>query len=260
MALITFLSDFGVSDHYVAAVKAKILKFFPAAQIIDITHAIKPFDIIHGSHVLGAVFRDFPEGTIHLFGVDSFANENTRHIAVKLEGHFFVGPDNGLLSQISAEAPKGMVELTEVGEEKSPFPLKDICAEAVAKLASGSGLPAVGTYTSDLKRFVSRKPRVGADLIIGHVLHVDAYGNLITNIKREDFETRASKMTYNIRVAREQFQHVHGSIAEVEPGDIFLIFNSQNVLEVGIHKGNAAQLLGLEFESLISIQFEKKES
>ncbi len=260
MGLITFLSDFGVSDHYVAAVKARILLVNPEAKIVDITHQIKPFDIIHGSYVLGAVFRDFPEGTVHLFGVDSFSTATTRHIAVKLEGHYFVGPDNGLLSLISEEAPKGMVALELEDGLSSAFPLKEICAAAAARLSLGEALPKVGTYTSGLERFISRKPRLTSDQIIGHVLHVDGYGNLVTNISREDFEKRTAGRKYTIRVARERFKEVHQAISDVDYGDCYLIFNSRNVLEVGINKGNASQLLGLHFESLISVQFEEEEA
>src|SRR5690606_41602798 len=111
MAIITFISDFGYSDHYVAAVKGKILKENPNQQIIDISHSIEHFDIAHGSYVLKMAFKDFPENSVHLVAVDSNGGPGEKIVALKLENHFFVGVDNGLFGLISDAEPLEIVYL-----------------------------------------------------------------------------------------------------------------------------------------------------
>jgi len=112
MALVTFMSDFGLSDHYVAVVKGGIIAVNPAIQIIDISHLIPPSNTIHGSYVLGQAFRAFPAGTVHLVAVGSHQGGQPDHLAMKLDGHYFVGPDNGLFSLISASEPSSVVSLS----------------------------------------------------------------------------------------------------------------------------------------------------
>src|SRR5688500_6784420 len=111
MAVITFLSDFGYTDHYVAAVKAKLLSQDPECKVVDITHAIEPFNIAHAEYVLGSVYHEFPEGTVHLVGVDSHGSKLGRFHAARHKGHYFLLPDNGLLSLITDGQPELVVEL-----------------------------------------------------------------------------------------------------------------------------------------------------
>src|SRR5436190_14463343 len=111
MPIITFLSDFGYIDHYVAAVKARLVSSQPNTPIVDISHAIQPFDIAHAVYVLSSVFRDFPEGTVHLVAVDTQGSKTGKFHAIKFQGHYFVCADNGLLSLLTESAPEEMVEL-----------------------------------------------------------------------------------------------------------------------------------------------------
>ncbi|MDQ4141525.1 MAG: SAM-dependent chlorinase/fluorinase, partial [Bacteroidota bacterium] len=126
MGLITFLSDFGYTDHYVAAVKAKILISAPQTQIIDISHAIEPYNIAHGAFVLNSIFRDFPSHTVHLVAVDSQGSRQGRYLAVQFQNHFFLAADNGLLSLLIESQPVTMVELPVASP--TTFAAKDILA------------------------------------------------------------------------------------------------------------------------------------
>src|SRR5690606_1066120 len=127
MAIVTLLTDAGESDHYVAAIKARILSSNPDLRIVDISHQIRLFDIGHGAYVLRSVFRDFPKGTVHLVGVDSSGNRGDAFILLKLEGHFFVSVDNGLLSLISDHAPE---QIRDISPDEAPttFPEKNVLA------------------------------------------------------------------------------------------------------------------------------------
>src|SRR5688572_20171596 len=114
MAIVTLLTDSGESDHYIAAIKARILSIDPDIRIVDISHQIGVFDIGHGAFVLRSVFRDFPKGTVHLVGVDAAGNRTDAFVILQLEGHFFVGADNGLFSLISEQAPERIWEINVV--------------------------------------------------------------------------------------------------------------------------------------------------
>jgi S-adenosyl-L-methionine hydrolase (adenosine-forming) len=127
MAIITFMSDFGMSDHYVSAVKAKVLSINPGLRIVDISHDIEPFNLAHAAYVLKSVFRDFPKGTVHLVSVNSHA-EKKKQISgtTKLEDHIFVGPDNGIFSLISDQEPGMIAELLNNIDTNASFPSKNM--------------------------------------------------------------------------------------------------------------------------------------
>ncbi len=258
MAIVTFMSDFGIRDHYVSAVKAKIYSINPSINIVDISHTIKPFDLSHASYVLSAVFRDFPKGTIHLCAVDSIGTKGSRFVAVKLEDHFFVGNDNGLYSLLSDKEPSMIAELFSTDLDNKTFPAKDILAKAAAMLASGSSINDVGNFTKTLERKIARKSRATKKQISGNVIHIDHYGNLITNIEEEVFNIIRKERGYTIQFAREKLNIINRQSNEPEDGDCFVIFNREGFLEIGINKGNASELLGLKFDSPVNIFFDEE--
>lgn len=255
MALITFMSDFGYSDHYIAAVKAKILQVNPGLQIIDISHHIEHFNIAHGSYVLGSVFRDFPKGSVHLVSVDSMGNAPDPFIALKLEEHYFVGTDNGLFGLISEQQASAIIEIINFDQKNTTFPAKDIFAPVAAKLASGSSIYDQGKTIPSFKKMIGRQPRTTKKQISGHVIRVDSYGNLITNIQQEVFNILNKKNEFTITFGRESSNRIHNFISQTGNGDCFIIFNNAGLLEIGINKGNASELLGLFYDSPVNIIF-----
>jgi S-adenosylmethionine hydrolase len=260
MAIITFLSDFGMSDHYVAGVKARILGVNPGLRIVDISHEIEPCNLAHGAYVLKSVFREFPEGTVHLAAVDSAGSWDGRYIAVQLEGHIFVGPDNGLFSLISDKDPVLSVSLQRSATHgPASFPELAVLGRAAAMLASGSALNDVGTRTTDIIQLIDRKSRATKSMISGHVVRVDHFGNLITNIEKEVFDILHKNRDYVVSIGREKIGKIHSSYGEVESGDCFVLFNYAGLLEVGINKGNASQLLGMRYDSQVNIIFDPDE-
>lgn len=259
MALITFMSDFGESDHYIAAVKARILGINPGLQIIDITHHIDAHNIAHGAYVLRSVFRDFAKGTIHLAAVDTAGIMACRFLALKLEDHFFVVPDNGIFSLVSSKEPALIVEITYPAEASSTFPAREILAKTAALLASGKSLEDVGTYTTEYRRLLDRQVRATKKQITGNVIRVDHYGNLVTNIELETFRHLRNNRPFVVNFARESVDIIHKNYGEVANGDCFVLFNSMGLLEIGIYRGNAAELLGLGYDSPVNINFGQDE-
>ena len=253
MPLITFLSDFGYTDHYVAAVKASILKVNPQARILDISHAIEPFNIAHGLYVLQSVFNDFPEGTVHLVAVDSQGSAEGRYHAVKYKKHYFVAADNGILSLLTDSRPDVMVELGVTG--LLPHPAKDVLGPAAAFLAQGGDIRELGLETKSMRELLNRQLRLSDHAITGHVIHVDHYGNLITDISQDSMDAIGHGRHFTIRFARETVDRISANFNAGDEGDCVCVFTSSGLLTIGINKGNASELLGLHYDSRVDINF-----
>ena len=255
MAIVTLTSDFGHRDAYVAILKATLLKNEPNLTIVDISHEIEPANIAHGAFVLLSAYQNFPENTVHLVAVDSLGSIDNKILAAEIEGHFFVGTDNGLLSLISEWEPEKVVLVSE--DKKTSFPAKEIMAEAAANLANVAILEDIGDDFLEMKKFLRRSVNANKLEIVGHVIHIDHYGNLLTNIPKRDFEFLSKDKKYTIGIGREYINKINYSPSEVDAGDCFVLFNHLEYLEIGIKNGHASQLLGLEFDSQVWIKFEE---
>lgn len=256
MAIITLLTDSGESDHYVAAIKARIISLNPAIPIVDISHQIKPSDIGHAAFVLRAVFRDFPKGTVHLVGVHATSNRGEAFIALQLEDHFFVGPDNGIYGLISDQPHQALIEISPP-DVPTTFPERDIFAIAAAKLASGKPMSDLGKTLPAFRKMIDRQVKATKKQISGTVIRVDHFGNLITNIPKAAFDTLSRDKAFTIQFGGEKFRRIHSQYNQAEEGECFLVFNSLGFLEIGINKGNASELLGLSYDSSVAIVFEE---
>ncbi|MDR7129278.1 S-adenosylmethionine hydrolase [Algoriphagus sp. 4150] len=254
MALVTFLSDFGDKDYYVPAVKAKMLAVNPQLNIIDISHNIETFDIAHAAFVLRSTFRDFPKGTVHLVSINTTGSITHGYIGIKLEEHIFIGPNNGILSLLADHEPGIMVQFADIHLKESTFPTKDILAPIAAKVASGAAIHDFGGPLASFRKLMSRHPKATREHIIGHVLRVDRYGNLITNINKEVFD-KLNPGKFTIEFGRESVSKLNKGYDQVEPGDCFAFFNSLDLLEIGINHGHGADLLGLKYDSVVYITF-----
>lgn len=257
MAIVTLLTDSGESDHYVAAIKARIISINPGIRVEDISHKIKASDIGHAAFVLRAVFRDFPKGTVHLVGVDSIGNRGDAFIALQLEDHFFVGCDNGLFGLISDKPHQQLVELNAINSISTTFPERDVFAPAAVKLASGVSITNLGKPMPSFKKMIDRQVKATKKQITGTVIRVDGMGNLITNIPKEAFDILSQGKLYTVQFGGEKFRRIHTQYHQAEQGECFMVFNSLGLLEVGIYKGNASELLGLDYDSTVSILFEE---
>ncbi|MCP4460349.1 MAG: SAM-dependent chlorinase/fluorinase [Cytophagales bacterium] len=256
MAAVTFMSDFGEEDHYVAAVKAAILSQNSDQLIIDISHNIRRHDIAHAAYVIKQSYPSFPSETVHLIAVDPVQKGFDSLVAVRLNDHYFVSHDSGIFSLIDVYPPTQSVELE---GSTSTFPARDFLSKAVSRLANGESLNALGNPIAQLQTRVNRQLKATKREIVGQVIHVDHYGNLVTNINKSDFDTIAKLLggnpNYRIQFAREQFQQFHNNFNDVESGDCFVLFNAYGFLEIGINKGRASDLLGLRMETPVLIEF-----
>lgn len=247
MGIITLMTDFGEADSYVAEMKGVILSICPNATLVDITHYVQPQDIQHGAFVLWAASRAFPPGTVHLAVVDPGVGTERRPIAVQTERAFYVAPDNGLLSLVLAEErPRQAVVLSNQAYYRQPvsttFHGRDIFAPAAAYLHNGVPLKAFGPDAETLRLFpVPRPCWVREGLLAGQVLHVDGFGNVITNIRQSDADW--GRFAY-AQVGRHRVRRLCRTYAEGAPREIIALFGSSGYLEFAEREGDAARRLG----------------
>ena len=253
MGLITLLTDFGYRDHYVAALKARLLQLAPALPVVDISHGIEPFNIAHAVHVLQSVFRDFPMGTVHVIGVaDHGTGPEPGWQAALFEGHYFVAGDNGILALLCDGAPEQLVALPAAG---GASPTRDVLLPTAVALAQGEPLTSLGPVVQDFHRLNNRQLRLQDHRITGHVAHVDHYGNLITNISRTAVEAVGHGRSFAVHFGRDVVREIHSHFSAVTPGEAVVVFNSQDYLCLGVCQGNASELLGLHFDSQVDVRF-----
>lgn len=272
MRIITLTSDMGTQDYYVAAVKAAILGQSPEVQIVDITHHIQPFDIAQAAFVLKNVYRSFPIGSIHVAGIDSektnpLQNPGSplvRHVIVKYDGHYFIGADNGIFSLFLQKNPDGVFEIDfGLTDEDYTFPVKTVFARAASMIANGKEPESFAKPISELNQRTVLAPTTNPNLIIGTVIYIDGYGNVITNITRELFERQVNGQSFRIllRGGSHEIDEIRKSYNEVPDGEVVALFDSSGHLEIAINKGvegnggGASGLLGLRLGDTVRVEF-----
>ncbi|GAB7257694.1 SAM-dependent chlorinase/fluorinase [uncultured Polaribacter sp.] len=274
MSLITLTTDFGTKDHFVGAVKGAIYSELPDAKIVDITHEISPFNITETAYILKNSYKSFPKGTVHVIGVDSELSEENKHIALELDGHYFVCPDNGIISMIVAEfKPTKIVEITIHDRIESSFPVLEVFVQVACFIARGGNLTVIGREISEFKTIIEIQPKVNQsqDQIIGGIVYIDNYGNVITNISKKMFQEIGKGRNFEINAKKHKFTKVFSKYNEVASNSAYsnqqyeghklAIFNSANYIEIAIYRSNldtvggACSLLGLAYRDTVTINF-----
>lgn len=275
MSLITLTTDFGTKDHFVGAVKGAIYSELPDAKIVDITHHISPFNITETAYILRNSYKSFPEKTIHIIGVDSELSAENKHIAIELDNHYFICPDNGVISMIASEInPTRIVEINIHDRVESSFPVLDVFVQVACFIARGGNLAVIGKEIQSYKKMIEIQPKVNLDQtqIMGGVIYIDNYGNVISNISKKMFQEIGKGRAFKITARRYTFTKIHGkyndivdyNIAEEQrqyDGEKLALFNSAGFLEIAIYRSNlktvggASSLLGLAYRDAIIIEF-----
>jgi hypothetical protein len=256
VAIITLTTDFGTGDFYVGALKGALLRQQPGLQVVDVSHDIKPFDIVQGAFVVQNVWREYPEGSIHLIGVHCVYDQGFRFVAARHAGHYFVAPDNGLLALLFGQLPPGDLRGLPAPANEH-FAVKRVFAEAVAHLAAGQPFETLGEHAAPLLQRISLQPVITPDRIRGTIIHVDNFDNAVVNIQRDLFEKTANGRSFSLFFKRnDPLTVISGNYCDVELGEPLCLFNSAGFLEIAINMGRAATLLGLKVEDVVELVFE----
>jgi len=255
--VIALLTDFGVRDHYAGTMKGVVLGICPDAALVDISHEVPAHDVLAGALELAASYRYFPQGTIFLVVVDPGVGSTRRGIAAEAGDFKFVAPDNGVLTAVLDEhPPRRAVELSERRYARPTvsrtFEGRDRFAPAAAWLAKGIELAALGRPAGALHRLELPEPSVEGDQIVGQVLRVDRFGNLITNIDRRTFDKLAGG-PLEVRIGSHRVSKVVSTYADADAGEICAVFGSTDHLEIAASGGSAATALNLGRGALVTV-------
>jgi S-adenosylmethionine hydrolase len=277
MSIITLTTDFGLKDHSVAAVKGALYNEIENAKVVDISHLISPFDSIEAAYVIKNAYHNFPEGSVHIIGVDSELTPENKHIAVELDNHYFICANNGIISLIASEVrPDKIVEINIHRALGTNFTVLDVFVKVAGHILRGGKLEVIGKIINELRQLKYIEPQVNESKtqIIGHVVYIDNFGNVITNIKRAFFESMAGTRNFVISARHVEFKLIFESYSDAinfelpthkreTTGKKLALFNSSGYLELAIYKSNpkttggAASLFGLKTMDTITINFKK---
>ncbi len=257
--VITFLTDFGWADSYVGQLKGVICSINPEARLVDLTHSIAPGDLFGASFILKTSYRAFPKGTTHLVVVDPGVGSDRRPVIVVSPDYFFVGPDNGVFSYIYDENEVEVFEITTkeyVGEKVGyTFHGRDIFAPVAAHLSLGVGPENMGGRRESFVRISLPELRIRGGTLRGEVIHIDSFGNLITNIPRQAMKGLEDRPLIEIR--GKTMEGVSRSYVEKEEGSLLAIWGSSDLLEISLSRGEADRFLGVKRGEPVMVRTQK---
>ncbi|WP_167341736.1 S-adenosyl-l-methionine hydroxide adenosyltransferase family protein [Nonlabens sp. SY33080] len=276
MPIITLTTDFGYKDPYAGAVKGAIYSQFPDARIVDISHDVTPFSVDEAAFMIYTSYSQFPKGTVHVIGVDAEHTPESPHIAALLDDHYFVCADNGVLSFILQKfRPTKAVVINIHDRIYSNFTVLDAFVQVACHIKRGGTLEVIGEPITELKSLPGILPILSNDStsIRGKVIFIDNYGNAITNISRDVFESYGKGRNFILQARDQKFIRIYNRYSEIvkydengksnkPDGKGLALFNNSGYLELATYKsnpltvGSASSLFGLEINAPVTIQFE----
>jgi S-adenosylmethionine hydrolase len=273
MSIITLTTDFGTKDYTVAAVKGRILNDLPSVNIIDVSHQISPHNIVETAFILNAVYPNFPNKSIHIIGVEAEKTPEHNHLVAQISGQYFIGADNGIFSLLKTDNRlENLVEIKHPKSINSSFPVLDVFVDVAIEIANGTPLENIGNNITSVKNWIKNKPNISSqNELIGHIVYVDRFGNLITDISRDIFESFTNNRRFELTASIAKITKIYSKYDSVvdysqpikqrqKAGKILALFNSLDLLEIAIYKsdpkkgGSAANLLGLGIGDSIKVE------
>lgn len=256
--LITLTTDFGLADEYVGVMKGVIATICPEARIIDLCHGITPQDIRQAALVLASSFRFFPAGSVHVVVVDPGVGTGRRIIVLDCVDHLFLAPDNGVVSLLIPAARRAHAVTAEEYFSKpvsATFHGRDIFAPVAARLACGTLPDRLGPplAPADLCTLPLPHPTVKDGRLQGAVVHIDRFGNLITDIDRHAFSRFCNDRPDRVRITLNSWtiDGIRTTYGSVPPGEIVALMGSRDYLEIGINQGNAAKKMQIGLDTTV---------
>ncbi len=275
MSIITLTTDYGLKDHFVGALKGKILSEFEDARIIDISHNIDAFNIAEAAYIIGAAYASFPKGTVHLIGVDIELCAENQHLAMQWNDQYFVCADNGILSMLIQKiVPQKLVSINIHDRLPSDATDLDVFVKVACHLAKG-GLPnVIGKEIKTIKEVTELQAIVQENQIKGYVIYSDHLGNAVTNISKKMFLETGKARPYTIQFKNQTIKTILSKYSDIAVSDKYplkyyegeklAIFNEAGYLEIALFRsnpesvGSAMSLLGLNYRDFVTIEFKNQ--
>ena len=276
MTIITLTTDFGHKDYSVAMTKGALYKEVPEITIVDITHQVSPYNHSQAAYILKTAFKTFPKGSIHIIGVESEYTPENIHLVMFFDGHYFIGADNGIFSLITENLkPEKVIKIAINQDMVSSFPVVDVFTKVAGHLARKGNLNIIGNEYKNPKELIEVKPVVNPDgnQILGSVIYIDNYGNVITNITEKYFYEIGKSRKFTVFARSVKFNSIYKSYSQFidfsipyekrkDDGKKLALFNSAGHLEFAIYRsnpetfGSASSLFGLDYRDAVTIKFE----
>jgi S-adenosylmethionine hydrolase len=270
MGIVTLTTDMGWKDHYLGAVKGALVRLSPGTQVIDITHEIPAFDITQAAFILKNTFKEFPDGTIHIIGVNAeridkkpFSNQSgVSHLVVKYKNHYFISADNGIFSLLFEDFPDQIFEIN-LDLIPGTFPMLNVFVPVAALLIKNKKPEELGIQIASYRESMQFVPVVEQDRIRGMIIYIDSYGNAITNITQTLFTQIAKGRDFSIHLPKPKYDitEVSENYSDVPEGETLALFSSNGHLQIAINKGvesmggGANKHLGLKLNDIIQVEF-----
>lgn len=260
MSIITYTTDWPKGDFYEAALKGHILKKSHGAVVMPVSSSVEPFNIGQAAFILKNAYPYFPDGTIHIIGVNFEVMQKNDYLIVQNYKQFFIGADSGIFSLIFSQPPQKIIKISESNisdDELAAFPEINICANAACEIFNGRLPEALGNTIAEYARKVEFIPTYDDMMILGKVIYIDSYKNAITNIQKELFENVSKNRPFTIFVnsRHDKVTKISKYYYESEDNELLALFNSVGLLEIALCNGKAADLFNLDTNSTIRINF-----
>lgn len=255
MQIVSLTTDFGLTDYYVGELKACILSQVLDVKLVDICHQLEPYDIVQGALYVKNTYSRFPKGSIHIAAVQNYYAKVNEMVVFERDGHYFIGPNNGIFSLIWPDLDGSSIYRISV-EDMDLYGLPQILAHAVAFLAHRLPLADIGPVIERLDRKMSIQPVVTSDQIRATIIHIDRFDNAIVNLERESFERlRAGRQFVLYFKHDDPIHHFSKHYAEVPVGEALAMWNTSGYLQVSVNMGKASTLYNLKKNETIQIYF-----
>lgn len=273
MSIITLTSDFGHKDHFVGALKGKIVSQFLEAKIIDISHEIDYFNVFDASYIVEASYKNFPKNTVHIICVNTERINTVEHIVMQWEDQYFIAADNGILNALTQKKKAQKIAVINIHDRLVDASDMDVFVTVACHLAKGGSMSVIGKEIDQLKAFHTIAATVSdsQEEIKGSIVYIDYFGNCVTNISKKMFIDTAKGRAFEIKFKNKTISkiHAHYSDFKITPtkslkdfeGEYLALFNEAGYLEIAIYNGNpltvgsATTLLGLKFRDTLTIKF-----
>ena len=275
MSIITLTTDYGNKDYSVSELKAKIYNEITDVRIVDVSHNISPFNLTEAAYIIKSAYRHFPKGSIHIIGIESDLTPENAHIAMKFDDNYFIGADNGIFSMIIGDfKADSVVEINIHKNYNYTITANDVFVKIATHISREGKLEVIGKKIDSIKEIKDIKPVVSNDnnQIIGSVIYIDNYGNVVTNITEKIFNKIAKSRPFTIYARNVKFDRIYNTYSDAidysiskdkreEDGKKIALFNNLGYLELSIYKsnpstvGSASTLFGLGYRDQISVHF-----
>ena len=275
MSIITLTTDYGNKDYSVSELKAKIYNEISDVRIVDVSHNISPFNLTEAAYIIKSAYRHFPKGSIHIIGIESDLTPENAHIAMKFDDKYFIGADNGIFSMIIRDfKADSIVEINIHKNYNYTITANDVFVKIATHISREGKLEVIGKKIDSIKEIKDIKPVVSSDnnQIIGSVIYIDNYGNVVTNITEKIFNKIAKSRPFTIYARNVKFDRIYNNYSDAidysiskdkreEDGKKIALFNNLGYLELSIYKsnpstvGSASTLFGLGYRDQISVHF-----